>query len=94
MEALKEASICYSAAFTGKCGDGDLWVLKHFKDTLVAHSLQTDQSANPRYSHLFRLSVYSNETGRGFRSLTRRLFQRFTGRYSEANPDSVERLWV
>ncbi|PYE40485.1 putative Zn-dependent protease DUF2268, partial [Rhizobium sp. PP-F2F-G20b] len=31
--------------------------------------------------------VYSNETGRGFRSLTGRLFQRFTGRYSEANPD-------
>ena len=38
--------------------------------------------------------VYSNETGQEFRSLTGRLFQRFTGRDSEAKPDDVERLWV
>jgi adenosyl cobinamide kinase/adenosyl cobinamide phosphate guanylyltransferase len=39
------------------------------------------------------LGVYSNETGREFRSLTGRLFQRFTGRGSGAKPVIVERLW-
>jgi hypothetical protein len=32
-------------------------------------------------------SAYSNETGQEFRSLTGRLFQRYTGRGSEAKPD-------
>ncbi|MBW9091702.1 hypothetical protein JNB91_28325 [Rhizobium wenxiniae] len=31
--------------------------------------------------------AYSNETGQEFRSLTGRLFQRYTGRGSEAKPD-------
>ncbi len=38
--------------------------------------------------------VYSNETGQEFRSLTGRLFQRFTGRVSGAKPDGAERPWV
>ena len=33
------------------------------------------------------VSAYSNETGQEFRSLTGRLFQRYTGRGSEAKPD-------
>lgn len=33
------------------------------------------------------LPAYSNETGQEFRSLTGRLFQRYTGRGSEAKPD-------
>ena len=33
------------------------------------------------------LTAYSNETGQEFRSLTGRLFQRYTGRGSEAKPD-------
>jgi hypothetical protein len=41
-----------------------------------------------------RNGAYSNETGQEFRSLTGRLFQRYTGRVSEAKPDSAERPWV
>ena len=41
----------------------------------------------PTFTVPERPSAYSNETGQEFRSLTGRLFQRYTGRGSEAKPD-------
>ncbi|CAN7683395.1 TetR/AcrR family transcriptional regulator [Rhizobium sp. LjRoot30] len=41
----------------------------------------------PNKKEIYEAIAYSNETGQEFRSLTGRLFQRYTGRGSEAKPD-------
>ncbi|WP_082572694.1 alpha/beta hydrolase, partial [Rhizobium sp. Root651] len=58
----------------------------------ITEAALTDKSGEPAWKTLpsyfvYGDSAYSNETGQEFRSLTGRLFQRYTGRGSEAKPD-------